>query len=93
MSPLGAIFVPFPPKTGTKLLHPPPPPQSLNGSGGAVAYAEASSRVVSVDVEYDALGPAWRQLLLGFWSPWPSPSTALSLAAFVALSYRRDVGP
>ena len=26
MSPLGAIFVPFPPKTRTNLLHPPPPP-------------------------------------------------------------------
>ena len=33
MSPVGAIFVPFPPKTGTKLLHP-HAPQSLNGSGG-----------------------------------------------------------
>ena len=31
MSPVGAIFVPFPPKTGTNLLHP-PPPQSLNRS-------------------------------------------------------------
>ena len=26
MFPVGAIFVPFPPKTGTKLLHPRPPP-------------------------------------------------------------------
>ena len=26
MSPVGAIFVPFPPKTGTNLLHPSPPP-------------------------------------------------------------------
>ena len=32
MSPVGATFVPFPPKTGTNLLHPRPPPQSLNGS-------------------------------------------------------------
>ena len=32
MSPVGAIFVPFPLKTGTKLLHPLPPPQSLNRS-------------------------------------------------------------
>ena len=32
MSPVGAIFVPFPPKTGTNLLHPRPPPQLLNGS-------------------------------------------------------------
>ena len=31
MSPVGSIFVPFPPKTGTNLLHP-RPPQSLNGS-------------------------------------------------------------
>ena len=30
-SPVGAIFVPSPPKTGKKLLHP-RPPQSLNGS-------------------------------------------------------------
>ena len=28
MSPVGAIFVPFPPKTGTNMIH--PPPQSLN---------------------------------------------------------------
>ena len=33
MSPVEAIFVPFLPKTGTNLLHP-PPPQSLNGSKG-----------------------------------------------------------
>ena len=26
MSPVGAIFVPFPSKTGTKLLHSSPPP-------------------------------------------------------------------
>ena len=26
MSPVGAVFVPFPPKTGTNLLHPRPPP-------------------------------------------------------------------
>ena len=32
MSPVGAIFVPFPPKTGTNMLHP-LPPQSLNLSG------------------------------------------------------------
>ena len=33
MSPVGAIFVPFPLKTGTNLLHP-RPPQLLNGSNG-----------------------------------------------------------
>ena len=32
MSPVEAIFVPFPLRTGTKLLHPRLPPQSLNGS-------------------------------------------------------------
>ena len=32
MFPVEAIFVPFPLRTGTKLLHPRPPPQSLNGS-------------------------------------------------------------
>ena len=32
MSPAGPFFVPFPPKTGTSLLHPRPRPQSLNGS-------------------------------------------------------------
>ena len=31
MSPVGDVFVPSPPKTGTNLLHP-LPPQSLNGS-------------------------------------------------------------
>ena len=39
MSPVGAVFVPFPPNTGTNLLHPPPPPQSLNGS-----WEEATAR-------------------------------------------------
>ena len=29
-------------------------------AGGEVADAEGSSRVVSVDDEHDALGPAWR---------------------------------
>ena len=62
-------------------------------AGGEVADAEGSSRVVSVDVEHDALGPAWRQLGLGFCSPWLSPSIALPFAAFAAPSYRRDGGP
>ena len=60
--------------------------------GGEVADAEGSSRVVSVNVEYDALGLAWRQPVVGFWSPWLSLSTALPLAAFAASSYRRDGG-
>ena len=34
--------------------------------GGEVADAEGSSRVVA---EHDALGPAWRQLVLGSGSP------------------------
>ena len=34
MSPAGAMFVPFPPKTGTNTLHPRPRPQSLNWSEG-----------------------------------------------------------
>ena len=62
-------------------------------AGGEVADAEGSPRVVGVDVEHDALGPTWRQLVLGFWSPWPSPSIALSLATSAAHSYRRDGGP
>ena len=37
-------------------------------AGGEVADAEGSSPVVSVDDEHDALGPAWRQLVLGFGS-------------------------
>ena len=37
--------------------------------GGEVTVAEGSPRVVSVDAEHDALGPAWRQSLLGFGSP------------------------
>ena len=32
MSPVGASFLPFPRNAGTNLLHPRPPPQSLNGS-------------------------------------------------------------
>ena len=44
-------------------------------AGGEVADAEDSSRIVSVDVEHDALGPAWRQLVLGFGSPQVSDGT------------------
>ena len=62
-------------------------------AGGEVADGEGSSRVDSVDVEHDAFGPAWRQLVLGFCLPWLSPSIALPLAAFMAPSYRRDGGP
>ena len=35
-------------------------------AGGEVADAEGPSRAVSVDAGYDALGPAWRQFVLGF---------------------------
>ena len=38
-------------------------------AGGEVVDAEGSSRVVDVDAEYDALGPAWRQLVIGFELP------------------------
>ena len=38
MSPVEAISVPFPPKTGKKLLHPRPRPQSLNGSNAVYVY-------------------------------------------------------
>ena len=62
-------------------------------AAGEVADAESSSRVVRVDAEHDALSPAWRQLVLGFGSPWLSPSIALSVAALAAPSYRRDGGP
>ena len=62
-------------------------------AGGEVTDAEGLSRVVSVNVEHEALGPAWRQLVLRFWSPCLSPSIALSLAAFATPSYRRDGGP
>ena len=34
-----------------------------------VMDAKGSPWVVSVDAEHDALGPAWRQLVLGFGSP------------------------
>ena len=61
--------------------------------GGEVANAEGSSRIVSGDVEHDTLDPAWRQLVLGVWSPWPSLSIALLFAVFDAPSYRRDGGP
>ena len=44
MSPVRATFVPFPPKTGTNLLdpRPPPPPQSLNWSD--VQWRRGSAR-------------------------------------------------
>ena len=37
--------------------------------GSEVADAEVSARVVGVGAEHDALGPAWRQVVLGFESP------------------------
>ena len=37
-------------------------------AGGEVADAVGLPRVVSVDGEHDALGPAWRQLVIGFGS-------------------------
>ena len=40
MSPVGPIFVLFLPKTGTNLLHPRPPPQSLNGSAASAVREE-----------------------------------------------------
>ena len=36
MSPVEDIFVPFPPKTGTNMLRPRPPPKSLNRSQNPV---------------------------------------------------------
>ena len=41
-------------------------------AGGEVAEAEGLPRVVSVNAEHDALGRAWRQLVLGF--GWPQVS-------------------
>ena len=37
ISPVGAIFVPSPSKTGTNLLHPPPPPDRWTGQERLVA--------------------------------------------------------
>ena len=37
--------------------------------GGEVADAVGSPRVVRIDADHDALGPAWRQRVLGFGSP------------------------
>ena len=62
-------------------------------AGSEVADAEDSSRIVSVDVEHKALGPAWRQPVLEFCSPWLPPSIALPFAPFAAPPYRRDGGP
>ena len=44
-------------------------------AGGEVADAEYSSWVVSIGAEHDALGPAWRQLVLGFGSSQVSDGT------------------
>ena len=46
MAPVGVIFEPFPPKTGTNLLHPRPRPQSLNGSPADREGEHAVSRLV-----------------------------------------------
>ena len=62
-------------------------------AGGEVADAEGSLQVASVDVKHYALGPAWRQLVLGFCSPWLLLSIAPPLAAFATPSYRRDGEP
>ena len=48
MSAVGAIFVPFPPKTGTNMLHP-PPAQFLNLSAVSVGVAvRDGSRVLAL---------------------------------------------
>ena len=54
MSPIGAIFVPFPPKTGTILLHPRPSPQSLNGSLNYPTFIQQkdSSTILEMVKEY-----------------------------------------
>ena len=44
-------------------------------AGGEVADAVGLPRVDSVDAEHDALGPAWRQLLLGLGSSEVSDSS------------------
>ena len=44
MSPVGAIFVPSPLKTGTNLLHP-RSPESLNDSGGVHTFMNYSLRM------------------------------------------------
>ena len=44
-------------------------------ASGEDADAEGSSPVVSVGAEHDALGPAWRQLVLEFGSPQVSDGT------------------
>ena len=38
-------------------------------TGGEITDAEGSPRVVSVDAEHDALGPAWRQFVVEFRPP------------------------
>ena len=62
-------------------------------AGAEVTDAKGSPRVVSVNVEHDALGPTWRPIVLGVWSPWLSPSIALSLAAFEAPLFQCHGGP
>ena len=54
MSPVGTIFVPFPSKTGKKMLHPPPAPQSPNGSVikvGVAARLEINKRFSDIHLE------------------------------------------
>ena len=43
MSPVGAIFVPFPPKTGTKSLHPRPPPPIVERASAETSAAEPAT--------------------------------------------------
>ena len=49
MSPVGTIFVPFPPKTGSNGLHP-RPPQSLNGSHHNPVWTRRKISAYSVSV-------------------------------------------
>ena len=44
-------------------------------ASGEVADAEGSPRLVSVDAKHDALGPTWRQFVLGIGSPQISDSS------------------
>ena len=66
MYPVGAIFVPFPPKTGTILIHPRPPPIVERVGGGCVSRFSRMQKCVTLsttEAEYVAMADVLKEVL------------------------------
>ena len=76
MSPVGAIFVPFPPKTGTNMLHPPPNRWNDVQNTRILRFSRAPRRSVGF-------------LVVKLLVPWRSPTTDRPFKAGLASESQR----